>query len=462
MEAWVDVAEKMEIKTSVIIPVYNTGKYLEECIDSVFRQTQNETEVIAINDGSTDDSGNILCQLQQEHPGLIVITQENHGLGYTRNVGLKRARGKYIYFLDSDDYILKDTLERCYDCAVKNKLDIVMFDAFSFEDSSERKAIKPNYDDRHEIIKERNEVFSGISFLKRYCQSTYSPSACLLYCSADFLKRNDIWFLPRCFFEDNEFYCRVMTLAKRVMYIPQMFYQYRCRSSSITQTEFDLKKARDHIDVVSAIADLRTLYEGKGWPAVKQISFKLLQYAAHMCHTNGLYREDAMLPERILKVWIKICGCEIDDNENMEEINYIYKISRDFPDLYWHDERKKIAFRRKRLFTQIFGKLLLHKSDCKVAIYGCGKYADRFLNIYEEQIAPLEAQIIFLDSFVKKNSVQYRGYSVYHISAIAEKDLDYILIASPIYEDEMSNAVRGFYGDKFKTIKLYGDLHIDV
>ena len=71
-----------KIKTSVIIPVYNTSLYLKECIESVFHQTQKEIEVIAINDGSTDDSYDILLKMQEKYPDLIVISQDNHGLGY--------------------------------------------------------------------------------------------------------------------------------------------------------------------------------------------------------------------------------------------------------------------------------------------------------------------------------------------------------------------------------------------
>ena len=98
------------IKTSVVIPVYNTGIYLEECIGSVYNQTQREIEVIAVNDGSTDDSWEVLQHLQEKYPGLIIVTQDNHGQGYARNVGIKMARGEYIYFLDSDDYIMEDKL----------------------------------------------------------------------------------------------------------------------------------------------------------------------------------------------------------------------------------------------------------------------------------------------------------------------------------------------------------------
>ena len=98
------------IKTSIIIPVYNTAPYIEECLDSVFCQTQKEIEVIAIDDGSTDDSWNVLMKMKEKYPGLILVRQTHQCQGAARNKGVEMAKGEYIYFLDSDDYILRETL----------------------------------------------------------------------------------------------------------------------------------------------------------------------------------------------------------------------------------------------------------------------------------------------------------------------------------------------------------------
>lgn len=437
------------IKTSVIIPVYNTALYIEECIDSVFNQTQKEIEVIAINDGSTDGSLEVLLQLQKKYPKLNVIVQENHGLGYTRNIGIKISKGEYIYFLDSDDYILEDTLDSCYEYATKNKLDVVLFDAF-------------NFDDRHEIVKERNEVFSGIFFLEKYYKKTYDPSACLAYYSAEFIKKYNICFLPKVYFEDNEFYCRVMTLAERIMYIPKMFYRYRHRQESITGTAFDIRKAKDHIEVVNAIADQKTLNEGKGWHIVKKISLGLLQYIATMCDRNALFHEDSRLSKQVLDSWIKICGKSIEETENLEDINYIYTICKFFPGADLIKVKRLINDKHKQLLIWVFEQLLLDKKQCRVAIYGCGKYTNQVLDTYEKWIGSVEADVIFLDSYIKDSNTKYRDYPVYPISEIGKKELDYILISSPQYEDEMKEIVHKFYGNKFDVVSLYGDLHINM
>lgn len=296
------------IKTSVIIPVYNTSQYIEECLESVYRQTQKEIEVIAINDGSTDNSYDILLKMQERYPDLIVISQENHGLGYTRNVGLKRAKGKYIYFLDSDDYILEDTLESCYQQAEKHRLDVVLFDAMVFEESEEGRITNPQYYDRHTVNLGQDEVCTGIEFIREcYQMGFYQPSACLVYCAGSFLKKNNVRFLPRVYYEDNEFHCRIMTLAERVMYIPKRFYQRRCTDSSITGTSFDLRKAMDYLTVINAITDLRKLNGGKGWRCIiRKINKGRLNDLAHVCYGNRIYQKDARLIWQILRAWVRM------------------------------------------------------------------------------------------------------------------------------------------------------------
>ncbi|MBD5489840.1 MAG: glycosyltransferase [Lachnospiraceae bacterium] len=450
------------IKTSVIIPVYNTSSFLKECIDSAFNQTQKDIEVIAIDDGSTDDSRDVLLCLQKKYPELIIITQENHGQGYARNVGIKRAKGEYIYFLDSDDYIMEDTLECCYEYASKNKLDLALFDALLFENSIERKLIETNNCDRHEIIEEREEIFSGNFFLQKYYRKSYIPTPWSMYCSATFLKKNGIEFLTGVYFEDNEFYCKAMILAERVMYIPKMFYRYRCREDSTTGSAFNLKKASDHIEVISAMADLKTLYEGKGWHIVKEISLNLLLYVAKVCYDNDLYDKDAELYTRILSVWMKLCGNTIEKTDDLQSINCIYSICYFFPDSYFGEIKNQVEIKRRQLLIQMLEQSPLNQKGIKTAIYGSGKYTEALLDFYEKWVGVIKADVIFLDSYVVNCNTKYRGYSVYSINEVQDKSFDYILISSPQYEEEMCDIIRKLYGNQFATIMLYGDLHIYI
>lgn len=110
-------------KISVIIPIYNMGKYIGECLDSILNQTLNEIEIICIDDGSTDDSLNILKKYCKEYKNIIFICQENQGAGSAKNRGIMSANGKYIAFMDPDDYYAcNETLEKLYYYAEKNNV----------------------------------------------------------------------------------------------------------------------------------------------------------------------------------------------------------------------------------------------------------------------------------------------------------------------------------------------------
>ena len=117
----------MQKKASIIIPVYNSEKYLENCINSVLDQTEQDYELILINDGSKDSSKKIMTDYKNKYPDKIrIFNQENRGIGETRNRGIKEAEGKYIFFIDNDDTIKKDYLETYLNEAEKNDCNIVL------------------------------------------------------------------------------------------------------------------------------------------------------------------------------------------------------------------------------------------------------------------------------------------------------------------------------------------------
>ena len=116
-----------KIKVSVIVPIYNTEKFLRKCIESIVNQTLQEIEIILINDGSTDNSHNICLEYTEKYPEKIrYINNKNIGCSATRNLGIELANGEYIAFVDSDDYIEKEMYEEMYTKTLKEKSDIVI------------------------------------------------------------------------------------------------------------------------------------------------------------------------------------------------------------------------------------------------------------------------------------------------------------------------------------------------
>lgn len=130
-------------KISVVVPVYNVESYLGRCVDSILEQTYQDFEIILVNDGSTDSSGKLCDSYAERYSIIKAIHKENKGPSDTRNVGIKSARGEYIYFLDSDDYIIRECLEILYKNAINGNADLSCGDFGFFDDEHPVKAKEP-------------------------------------------------------------------------------------------------------------------------------------------------------------------------------------------------------------------------------------------------------------------------------------------------------------------------------
>lgn len=122
---------------SIIVPLYNSEKYLSKCIDSIISQTYKNLEIILINDGSTDNSLNILNKYIKKDKRINLINKENGGASTARNIGLKESKGKYISFIDADDYVEKDYIEKLYESLIKNNADMAICDFYNVNENNE-------------------------------------------------------------------------------------------------------------------------------------------------------------------------------------------------------------------------------------------------------------------------------------------------------------------------------------
>ena len=179
-------------KVSVIIPVYNVEKYLRQCLDSVVNQTLKDIEIICVDDGSTDNSLAILEEYAANDDRFIILEQKNQGAGAARNKGLEVAKGEFVHFMDSDDWIETYAYEELYDLIIIKKVDLIKFRAHSYNNKTGEVTSRPfcdvawvnkkyfeNYlninDDCIDMVKLPDSPWSG--FYKR-----------------DFLERNHIYF----------------------------------------------------------------------------------------------------------------------------------------------------------------------------------------------------------------------------------------------------------------------------
>lgn len=228
------------MKISVIIPVYNSSTNLRKCLDSVVNQTLKDIEIIVINDGSTDDSKNIIEEYTVKYKNIIFIDQENKGIGKTRNIGIKKATGEYITFVDSDDYIKENMLEEYYKYAKKHNFDLVI--------GSYIKKIN-----NKEIIFENNKFKTGnvkttpqILYLIEY-----GPWAKLY--KREMLINNNIYFDEKRKYEDMPFVSKALLKSKLIGQITEPYYYYIIHNNSETTT-MD-KRVFDILDILKEIKD---------------------------------------------------------------------------------------------------------------------------------------------------------------------------------------------------------------
>jgi glycosyltransferase involved in cell wall biosynthesis len=211
-----------EILLSVIVPVYNTAGFVAECLDSVLNQSHENLEVICVDDGSTDDSLKVLNQFQRMDSRVHVISQKNTGAGGARNTGVKCAKGKYLMFLDSDDYWTDENCcEVFIDLCERHSLDVLQA---SFD---EMKNSVPNTEDIQNLHpSEGQQAFSLREIYLSNCTKIFRT---------DFFVQNNLFELEGIYFEDLLTSFKALAFAKLYIHVPIPFYRYRIdRIGSVT------------------------------------------------------------------------------------------------------------------------------------------------------------------------------------------------------------------------------------
>ena len=217
-------------KFSIIIPVYNVEKYIKKCLDSVFTQTEKDYEVIVVNDGTKDNSMDIV-----KNYDVKIVNQKNQGLSEARNTGLKNAKGEYILFLDSDDYIEKDLLKEL-NKSIKNKPDLVRFQIREVFD-----AYKKDYNELSFTNKSGPEAFSII------CNYHFVENAWAYLYKKSYLEENNFTFKKGTIHEDFGLVPLVIMKASNVNSMSYIGYNYVQREGSI-MSQKNYEKTKKKVD----------------------------------------------------------------------------------------------------------------------------------------------------------------------------------------------------------------------
>ncbi|MGF3194966.1 glycosyltransferase family 2 protein [Facklamia sp. P13055] len=226
---------------SVIIPVYNSECYIESTLMSVLKQTYRNIELIIVNDGSTDKSVETIKSTTKDfYHKVHLIHQENSGQSVARNVGIKNSKGKYIYFLDSDDILKIDAIEIMVKKINEYSSDILMFSGSSFIESKEK-----SYHDIGNYLKNStylNPLPGEQAFINLIKNNDYSPSPCLLFIRKKHLDFTNLEFFPGIIQEDELFTFELLLNSKNVRVINDILFFRRLREGS-TMTGYNYSKS---------------------------------------------------------------------------------------------------------------------------------------------------------------------------------------------------------------------------
>ena len=219
------------VKVSVILPIYNVGMYLDDAFLSLIHQTLDDIEIIAVNDGATDNSQEYIDKYISIDSRIKCIKQSNQGLSGARNTGMKHIQGEYVYFMDSDDILASDALETCYNYAKKNDADVCIFDAEIFYEKS-ASSIPWNYD-RSTVLKEHNRYIGKDLFNYLIDVQQHRAVVWLQFIKWDYLKKLNLDFFPGIIHEDELFTPQLFLQTNNIFYLNRKFIKHRVRSSSI-------------------------------------------------------------------------------------------------------------------------------------------------------------------------------------------------------------------------------------
>lgn len=226
---------------SIIIPVYNVEKYIRKTLESIFESTfpKSELEVIVVNDGTKDNSISIVNEFAAKFDNLKIINQENQGLSVARNTGLKAARGKYVWFVDSDDWVEYDSLPFLLKHLEHSDKDVLMFKIREYDEEGRILLERSFHDNKNEEQVSGTDV---VLYQKKYGVDITPIQQYVI--SRDFLLSNKLFFVPGIYHEDMEFAPRMLINAKKVAIIPKVIYCYLRRNSGSITTDDSLQKKR--------------------------------------------------------------------------------------------------------------------------------------------------------------------------------------------------------------------------
>lgn len=320
------------MKVSIIVPVYNVEKYVEKCLDSLINQSYKNIEILVVNDGSTDNSVKIIEQKYNSNSNIHLYNKDNGGLSSARNFGLNKAKGDYILFVDSDDWLERNCVEELVHIIENKKADIV---EFGYKMVSDNKVLSSTIFTENVIIskdKILEEFFFGNQIVDIICNKIYNKK---LFINLKFVEgriHEDYMMTPKLLYRCN-----------KLVIINQVFYNYYQRNDSITQKPFSEK-------------NFDRIFAGR--------------YVADFCKQNiNKFYEIALI--RIGFICIYLYKHLMDSSATIKKADYIrYRniIFNEFLEIY-KNVKKSYSLKRLPIYKRIMFKLFRYNKKITMSIY---------------------------------------------------------------------------------------------
>ena len=322
----------MMVKMSVIVPVYNVEKYIDKCLDSLVNQTLKDIEIIVVNDGSPDNSQEIIDRYVKKYPKKVKsYIKENGGLGSARNLGLEHAKGEYISFVDSDDYLDLNALEEMHALAKKDNSDIVICDMID-----------------HYLLngQEEKQIYHNCTKYGSIYEVT--PSACNKIFRRGVI--GDLRFLSRLWYEDLNFTTKILFNTDKISCISKGFYHCNCGHISTMNNNNSLK----NLDMLTVIDDIID-YAKENKKYDKNIISYLIFDHVLITTINRVAVQKNEDRDEVLKQLLAYCKKNISDYKKEPFYNTISRNRKFIANLNYHGlwMISKLVLRTKSLIRSV-------------------------------------------------------------------------------------------------------------
>lgn len=458
--------EKYGKTLAAIVPVYNTEKYLPQCIGSLIKQTEPFDEILLIDDGSWDSSLDICKEFQDHYPNICIYSHENAGVSHARNIGIECCKSDYILFVDSDDMLDIQSVRLIKEKLDETDYDMVLYDAdVIYEKGFER---KKNPYDRSKWILEGE--MSGKDFFRKMFPGCYTTVAYIAAYKRRYILNNHIWFPEGInYAEDTPFILQALLESDMVYYIPKKMYIRRYRENSITTSVVNEQKVKDSFCVAGKLADIFFEHIQHNQDCRDQyIALVLFHYSAtvQICRvfeheTESFFGNDARNHFVKLFSFLKNTQHIWSKGDNISNMQMVLRLVEKFKP---HGDR---ANQMECVFQENLNEHILRKLErlpfgengITVIIYGTGVAAGKILSLYEERIGEIKSGLIFMKTETEIGET-YNDLPVCSVKDIPT-DAQYIIISSYKFRNEMKGVLKA-NNIRISVIDIYENEYFEI